>query len=219
MRHRQRWAWVGIVCLLSAASLVADTLVLRDGRRVQGQLIGIRDGAVEFEVERGLFGRERVRVDRSDILRIEFDEDRRPNGNAFGNSDTGGNNSGPGPDRPSGMRERDITVSATDAWSNTGLTVRAGQALYFNAEGRVRWGPGRQDGPAGERNSPRNDSRPIPSRPGAALIGRVGEGDEYFFIGDDQGAIRVRASGLLYLGVNDDMLQDNSGAFRVTVYY
>jgi hypothetical protein len=29
----------------------------------------------------------------------------------------------------------------------------------------------------------------------------------------------MRAEGRLYLGINDDMLGDNSGAFRVTVYY
>jgi hypothetical protein len=29
----------------------------------------------------------------------------------------------------------------------------------------------------------------------------------------------VRDGGCLYLGVNDDHLQDNSGSFRVTTYY
>ncbi len=32
-------------------------------------------------------------------------------------------------------------------------------------------------------------------------------------------AIRVRDGGRLYLGCNDDFLEDNSGSFRVTVYY
>jgi hypothetical protein len=59
----------------------------------------------------------------------------------------------------------------------------------------------------------------MPNRPAAALIGRIGESNDYFFIGDDAGAIRVRGNGRLYLGVNDDYLRDNSGAFRVTVYY
>ena len=55
--------------------------------------------------------------------------------------------------------------------------------------------------------------------PAAALIGRIGESSDYFFIGDEKGAIRVQSAGRLHLGVNDDYLQDNSGAFRVTVYY
>ena len=40
-----------------------------------------------------------------------------------------------------------------------------------------------------------------------------------FYIGNDNGPIRVRSSGRLFLGVNDDYLQDNSGNFRVVVYY
>jgi hypothetical protein len=116
------------------------------------------------------------------------------------------------------MRERDVSVTAREAWTDTGVTLRAGQAVYFRASGRVRWGPGRQDGPEGESGSPRNAGRPIPSRPGAALIGRIGD-DAPFFIGNDEGGIRVRSSGPLLLGINDDVLDDNSGAFRVTVYY
>jgi hypothetical protein len=191
--------------------LSADTLVMRDGRRVQGELIAVRDGVIEFEGQRGLFGgRERIRVDRDDVARIELDDSR--------NRDTfsgGGDGSG----RPAGLREREINVSSVMPWTDVGVTVRAGQAVYFNATGRVRWGPGRQDGPAGENGSPRNESRPIPSRPAAGLIGRVGEGDEVFFIGAETGTIRMRSGGRLYLGINDDMLGDNSGTFRVTIYY
>jgi hypothetical protein len=57
----------------------------------------------------------------------------------------------------------------------------------------------------------------MPSRPAAALIGRID--DNVFFIGNDRDGIRVRDSGRLYLGINDDYLQDNTGSFRVTVYY
>ena len=91
--------------------------------------------------------------------------------------------------------------------------------VYFSATGRIRWGPGRQDGPWGERGSPRNDARPIPSRPAAALIGRVGDGNDYFFIGESPEGIRMRTGGRLYLGINDDFLNDNSGSFGVTVAY
>ena len=49
---------------------------------------------------------------------------------------------------------------------------------------------------------------------GAALIGRIGTSTDYFFVGDDRGAIRVRSSGRLFLGINDDYLQDNTGVLR-----
>jgi len=40
-----------------------------------------------------------------------------------------------------------------------------------------------------------------------------------FFIGTDAQGVRVRGSGQLFLGVNDDAFEDNNGSFRVTVYY
>lgn len=220
MKRQAATALAAIV--LATAALQADTLVMRDGRRVQGQLISVRDGVIEFEAQRGLFNRERARVDRADVLRIELDSfttDRRDDDrDRDRRGDDRDRKEGDG-GRPSGLRERGVNVNASQPWTDTGVTVRAGQTLYFDASGKVRWGPGRQDGPEGERNSPRNDRRPIGGRPAGALIGRIGDGDDYFFIGDDSGPIRVRGNGRLYLGVNDDFLQDNSGAFRVTVFY
>jgi hypothetical protein len=183
---------------------------------VDGELLGVRDGIVEFEARRsGSFSRERIRVDREDILRIDFDD---RNGRSTADRDNRDRRDEP-PGRPSGMREKEVSIDSWLPMKDTGIDVRAGQRVYFSATGRVRWGPGRQDGPAGERNSPRNDQRPMPSRSAAALIGRVGVGDDYFFIGDDQSAIQIRSSGRLHLGVNDDFLTDNTGSFRVTVYY
>lgn len=203
---------VGIWGLLLGTAVSADTLVMRDGRRVNGQLLAVRDGVIEFEGQRSGFfgGRERLRVDRDEVRRIELDE-------TYSDRDRGRDDRGPS--RPSGLRERDVSVDSSVGWKDSGIEVRAGQTLYFSATGRVRWGPGRQDGPSGEGHSPYNATRPIPGRPAAALIGRVGESNDHFFIGDEQGAIRVQSAGRLYLGINDDYLQDNSGSFRVTVYY
>lgn len=203
--------------VLGATVLQADTLVLRDGRRVQGDLIAVRDDVIEFEGQRGVFGRERIRLDRQDVLRIEFENLDRTD--RYSDDRGRGRDQQPDSSRPSGMREREVVVNAASQWTDAGVNVRPGQEVYFEASGRVRWGPGRQDGPAGERNSPRNPGRPIPSRPAGSLIGRVGETDEYFYIGEETGPIRLRGGGRLFLGLNDDYLQDNSGSFRVIVYY
>jgi hypothetical protein len=195
------------VLLGLATAAAADTLVLRSGQRVEGTLVGVRGDTIEFETSGS---RRRVeRYDREDVRRIELDS----NGGS-GRDDVGGGSSG----RPSGMRERSVSVPAREQWNDTGIDVRRGQEVYFSASGKPRWGRDRQDGPAGERGSPRNPNRPIPDRPGGALIGRIGNGDP-FLVGDDRGPIRVRDSGRLFLGINDDHLPDNSGEFRVTVYY
>lgn len=207
------------LAITSTAWLSADTLIMRNGRRINGRLVAVRDNQVEFE-EQG-WRNNVIRVDRRDISSIEFDDDDnnggRPGGGwngGGGRPPSGGGNWG----SDNGMRERDVMVAARDEWTDTSILVRAGQVVRFRAVGKVRWGPGRSDGPEGEKNSPYNAGRPLPNRNAAALIGRVGE-DAPFFIGDDTGEIRIRQSGRLYLGINDDYLQDNSGSFRVTVYY
>ena len=209
----KRWFWIvsGIVCALGVwtAVISADTLVMRNGNRISGRLIGLRDGVFEFEEDRG--NRRRVvRVEQIDVRTIELDQD------GPGAFDRGNNE--PAVGRPRGLREREVNVTARTQWTDTGVNVRNGQTVFFEASGRIRWGRDRQDGPEGENNSPRNPSRPIPGRPAAALIGRVGD-DAPFFIGSDTEGIRVRGSGTLFLGVNDETLDDNSGSFRVTVYY
>ena len=227
MMQARRAGAIGIALIGFTLAARADTLVLRDGNRIDGTIVSIRDGMVEFDARRGVLGRERLRVDRDEVVRIEFDRrggdrsDTNFRDNDRRDNDRRDNDRGDSRDtrRPSGLREREVSVDSWLGWKDTGVEVRSGQTVYFSASGRVRWGPNRQDGPAGERNSPRNDARPIPGRPAAALIGRIGDSDEVFFIGEEQGAIRMRSSGRLYLGVNDDYLKDNTGSFRVTVYY
>jgi hypothetical protein len=204
----QRWIARSAMVLVLSAGVQADTLYLRDGSRVQGELISVRNGTVEFEERRGYGGGRTLRLDRDEIVRIEFETARRSGG-------TG--NEFLGDSRPSGMRERQTIVSADVAWNDSGVDVRAGQTIYFEAQGQVRWGKDRRDGPAGERNSPSNPGRPMGNRNAAALIGKIG--NDLFFIGDETGPVRMRSAGRLYLGVNDDVLTDNSGNFRVVVYY
>jgi PA-IL-like protein len=202
-----RWVACATLLLALPLSLRADTLQLRDGSRVQGELISVRNGTIEFEERRGFGGGRTLRFDRSEVVRIDFDNRGSNTDNSFG----GG--------RPSGMRERQVTVSANVAWNDTGIDVRGGQTIYLSATGEVRWGRDRRDGPEGENNSPSNPNRPMPNRNAAALIGRIGaDSNDMFYIGNDSGPIRVRSNGRLFLGVNDDYLQDNSGNFRVVVY-
>jgi len=216
---RSLWIVVGIASVVGVWTVVlaADTLVMRNGNRISGRLIGLREGVFEFEEDRGLRRGRVIRVEQADVRTIELDQDG-PGG--FDRGDRGDRDRAPdqGGGRPRGLREREVNVSARNQWTDTGISIRNGQTLYFEASGRIRWGKDRQDGPEGENNSPRNPSRPIPGRPAASLIGRVGD-DAPFFIGSDVEGIRVRGSGTLSLGVNDETLEDNSGSFRVTVYY
>ena len=189
---------LAVLCLAGQGAL-ADVLVLRDGRRVEGTLVAVRGDTIEFrEGDRRL-----RRYDRDEVRSIQFDDDREDAGR-------GGRGA---------LRERVATVDARLAWTDTGVDVRAGQDVLFSSSGEIRWGPNRRDGAAGERNSPRNSARPMPDRNAAALIGKVGENGDPFFIGDARDLLRMRASGRIFLGLNDDYLADNSGSLRVVIAY
>jgi hypothetical protein len=191
------------VAMTAGTWAAADTLVLRNGDRIEGRLVEVRGDRIEFEEDSGWSSRTR-RYDRDEVRAIELDDGY---GSSYDDRDS----------RPSGLRERGVRVEAKLPWNDTGIDVERGQDIFIDASGKVRWGPNRRHGPKGEGGKHTNPNRPIPNRPGGSLIGRIG--NDYFFIGDDEGPFRMRDDGRLYLGVNDDYLQDNSGYFSVTVYY
>ena len=56
---------------------------------------------------------------------------------------------------------------------------------------------------------------PIPNALAGALIGRIDSGKPWGI--GDQTLIVAPASGVLYLGINDDRLNDNTGQFNVVL--
>jgi hypothetical protein len=197
---------------IAAVTISADTLYLRNGDRIQGQLLSVRNGIIEFRDSKGWDSRV-LRVEQAEVRRIEFDD-------AGSQIESSPRPDVRGPERPSGMREKHVVVQANQHWTDTGVEVRNGQTVYFDAGGRINWGRGKRDGPDGEENSPYRAGRPIPNRPAAALIGKIGEDStDYFLVGSEKGAFRMRGGGRLFLGINDDNVTDNSGNFPVVVYY
>lgn len=206
----KKTTWGAALCLalLGTAAVSADTLIFRDGRRIDGELVSVAGDTVEFRERRG---RGRVlRVDREEVRAIELES---------GSSDSA---DPVRPVRPRGLREKDVLVSGDVAFIDTGVDVRSGQQVYFESTGNVWWKPNEKTGPEGESGSDRerDSRRPMPRRPTGGLLGKVGqESTDLFFIGADPGPIRVRSSGRLFLGVNDDYFKDNHGNFRVVVFY
>jgi hypothetical protein len=111
----------------------------------------------------------------------------------------------------------EIVVYPQERWTDTGLRVRAGDLVYFDTTGTVRLSGERGDlaTAAGARSGRRAADSLLSNQPAGALIGRIDNGDP-FFIGNRR-TVRAPLSGRLYLGVNDDYLEDNSGEFRVMV--
>jgi hypothetical protein len=110
-----------------------------------------------------------------------------------------------------------IFVNGAQAWTDTGITVRAGQQVRVNANGSVQLSDNSNDTatPSGSRVGRRAANAPVQSGPAGGLIARVGDAAPVY-VGAN-GSFRASSSGRLYLGVNDDFVNDNSGEYTVTV--
>jgi hypothetical protein len=133
-------------------------------------------------------------------------------------ADSGGGSSSQ-PSRPADPPPGGFSVPATRVWVDTGIQVRSGQMVAFNAKGEVFVGEG--DDKAGSAGAysgrvagPRAE---IPGLPVGALIGKVAN-TRPFAIGNQTQALRMPATGVLFLGVNDDQHGDNRGEFRVDIF-
>ena len=73
----QRWIARLAILLALPVSLQADTLYLRNGTRVQGELLGMRNGQIEFEERRSFGSGRTLRFDRDEVDRIDFDNQLR----------------------------------------------------------------------------------------------------------------------------------------------
>jgi hypothetical protein len=128
-----------------------------------------------------------------------------------------GLNNGAAPGGAVGTSGTQVRIPGNQQWVSTGFVVRRGETLRFNASGEVMWTTEQVDRatPAGAQNRRMSGRPPFGNAPGGALIGRVGNG-QAFLVGN-QGSVRMPANGELFLGINDDALQDNTGDFFVTI--
>jgi Ca2+-binding EF-hand superfamily protein len=112
---------------------------------------------------------------------------------------------------------RNVRVNAQQRWTDTGLNVRAGDIVTFQASGEIRMSDDTGDTatPAGSRRGRTAPDAPILHQSAGALIAKIGDYSP-MFIGN-RGSVTVPVSGRLYLSVNDDHLPDNAGEFTVTV--
>jgi hypothetical protein len=109
-----------------------------------------------------------------------------------------------------------IRVPGNQRWTDTGITVRKGDRVTFNASGQVQFSANASDTASSVgASSGQRPAGPMANVPVGALLGRVGP-VAVFAIGN-QTSLTMPADGRLFLGVNDDQITDNHGEFTVDV--
>ena len=180
----------------------ATQIVLRNGQTVDGQLYDIGGASpLRLTVKTASGDRE---LSSNEVARIVM---ARPDNVATGTTGIAATPAVPGA----------ITVQANQPWTSTGKTVRRGQTLTFQTTGEVQLSTDAEDiaNADGAKKGRYATNAPMKQVLAGALIGRIGNGAP-FAIGN-QTTIVAPASGVLFLGVNDDGFDDNKGNFQVIV--
>jgi hypothetical protein len=181
-------------------------LVMRDGSAQQGRFVNMIGGdTLLWDNQAG----QRQTIAIRDVSRVYLNP---------GSARTVFNYNGATAVATSGqMAGTPVRVDARQAWTDTGITVNAGDRVVFNASGQIAYGQsaGQTADPNGN-GAERRANYPDPTVPVGALLGKVGNSAP-FAIGMQTQPLGMPASGRLMLGVNDNELGDNSGFYMVTV--
>jgi hypothetical protein len=224
---------------------LADTIRLKDGSVIRGQIISFKNEQFTIMVGSGARGRKsQITVYMEDVESIEFDN----TGNTSTSQTDSSNNTQPTyqppvtqpannqPANNSSSSQPPTTTptstssnpsffqinvrvradNASNGWTNSGLVVRRGQRLKVSASGRVSLGQNRFATADGLANITDKDKL-MRNSPTGGLIAVIGDdNDDFIFIGRGHDFVAQR-DGVLFLGVNEGNLADNTGAFDVVI--
>ncbi len=258
-----------LIACFGTATILADTIRLKDGSVIRGEIVGFRDQQFTVLIGAGTRGRRsRITLYMEDVDSIEFDSTaagarQNSNDNAAGNDvniGSGSNNAGAittstqsttarqssntfpsdaganANTAPQQQQDERVTSlpsrtqsptffqintrvradNSTNGWTNSGLVVRRGQRIRISASGRVSLGQGRYSTPAGLPTLPDRDKL-MRNEPTGVLIAVVGDNNDDFITVGRSREFTAQREGVLFLGVNEGNLTDNSGTYDVVI--
>jgi hypothetical protein len=220
--------------------VLADTIRLKDGSVIRGQIVSFKNEQFTIMVGSGARGRRsQITVYMEDVDSIEFDGSGADNSSASSNTQpsyqppptntrpTNTRPTNPPPIEPANnnnssnptffpVNVRVRADNSSNGWTNSGLVVRRGQRLRISATGRVSLGQNRFTTPDGLANV-QDREKLMRSQPTGGLIAVIGDdNDDFIFVGSSRDFVAQR-DGVLFLGVNEGNLSDNTGTFEIVI--
>lgn len=250
MNKRMSRLIVALALTLSLSVVaIADTIRLKDGSVIRGQIIGFRDQQFIVLVGTGSRGRRsQITLYMEDVESIEFDSA----GSAPAVSTNDDTNSRPiattttrppvprptptqntqpeiddtatsqPSNRPSSsamvpvFNSRVRADNTANGWTNSGFVATKGQRIRISARGSVTLGGGRISTPVG-LTGVQDNGKLMPAYPTGSLIAVIGDdNDDFISVGARREFIAQR-DGVLFLGINEGNLSDNTGAYEVVI--
>jgi hypothetical protein len=116
---------------------------------------------------------------------------------------------------PSGG-QADIVIPAKGDWTSTQIAVKKGMRIRITASGTIKLdAAGAPVTPAGIAKA--DPHKLIADKPTGGLVAVVGDdNNEYIFVGT-QAEFVAQRDGMLFIGINEGELADNSGSFTVHI--
>jgi hypothetical protein len=235
-----RHAFYSLVLVLAlVVPIAADTIRLKDGSVIRGQVVGFKDQQFIVLIGSGAQGRRsRTLIYVEDVESIEFDAATTAAASGLANETrpTSDNTSTPDYQPPRNnqpVRPTTNPPATTNAptfftiklsvradntnngWTNSGLVVRKGQRLRISSTGRVSLGGGRFSTPNGIPGV--DNEKLMRNEATGSLIAVIGDdNDDFLVIGTRRDFVAQR-DGVLFLGVNEGNLNDNTGTYDVVI--
>jgi len=239
VQSSSRLVFAFLLTILLGTFTLADTIRLKDGSTIKGHIASFSGGVFTVEIGEGA-RRKQLTFSASEIESITFDthtsQTAVPTSTPVAYVKPQARNEQAITNPPATVKPPPQTNSATasskmgaikwskrvaadnssNGWTNTGWVVRKGQRVRITGDGNVSLGKGRTSSPSG---IPELDDaqKLLKSVPTGALIAVVGDdNNDFIYIGAEREFTAAR-DGALFLGVNEGDLNDNSGAFDVTI--
>lgn len=111
----------------------------------------------------------------------------------------------------------ELTIQAKNDWTGTQIAIKKGMKVKITASGTVKLDRAGRISVSPAGNDTSDPLKLIADKPTGALLAVIGDDNsEYIFIGTGTEFVAER-DGILYLGINEGEVADNSGAFIVRV--
>jgi len=196
----------------------ATNLPRTETSRAAGGLVVLRNGQIVEARLHDLGGTSplRVTVDASGNLR-DYNSDQVAR--VYLAPVPGGGSETVAPPAGEAPGQKRVRVEGTSLWTPTGIYVGRGERVFISAEGEIRLSADPNDiaTPYGSTTQRYAARAPLPRELAGSLIGRIGDRGQPFGLGNPNGEVPMPGDGQLWLGVNDDAVGDNAGAFTVEV--
>jgi len=118
--------------------------------------------------------------------------------------------------KPVQLTVKVLADNTANGWTNSGFMVKKGDRIKMSGKGTISLGNGNYSTPNGIGSLADKDKL-MAKDPTGGLIAVIGDdNNDFIFVGNGKEFVATR-DGALFLGINEGNLDDNSGAFEVSV--